>query len=70
MPVPKPKEPAVGSRSEKGRASSEWVEEGGKTDTGEKSRLRWGRRGIPSREWSGRSLCLSEFLTRSIGFVV
>lgn len=32
MPVPKPKEPAVGSRSEKGRASSEWVEEGGKRD--------------------------------------
>ena len=33
MPVPKPKKPAVGSRSEKGRASSEWVEEGGKRDS-------------------------------------
>lgn len=33
MPVPKPKELAVGSRCEKGRASSEWVEEGEKRDS-------------------------------------
>lgn len=30
MPVPKPKEPDVGVK--KGRASSEWVEGGGKRD--------------------------------------